>query len=178
MGSSVRILSICTLWSCGAMALEVGDPLIVIADRGGVEVSTYFQSQKKENANKRTAAAKTNRQSFMSGVFPIRTTAMSVGPVGPDEGKKIPPAYLLTTPMFIVGDDPVSLRWLADNHSFLMEKSAVGLIVNIETPARMVQIQNTVGKGLKLSVAPGDDIAESLGIKHYPFYVDAQGVMR
>ena len=87
MGSSVRILSICTLWSCGAMALEVGDPLTVIADRGGVEVSTYFQSQKKENANKRTAAAKTNRQSFMSGVFPIRTTAMSVGPVGPDEGK-------------------------------------------------------------------------------------------
>tara|TARA_R110001592_G_scaffold316364_1_gene592796 strand:+ start:33511 stop:34041 length:531 start_codon:yes stop_codon:yes gene_type:complete len=176
MGRSLVTLWFLFLISESVYALDMGSPLSVIADKGGVAVSTYFDSSAKSAYDKKVAEAKS--APFMLGIFPVRTKAMSVGAVGPEEMPNLPASYQIVTPMFIIGDDPVSLRWLVDNRELLISKKAVGLVVNVETSARMDEIRRTAGEGILLSVSPGDDIAESLGIKHYPFYVDRNGVMR
>ncbi|EIF42852.1 hypothetical protein DOK_11746 [gamma proteobacterium BDW918] len=160
-----------------ALALEVGPELTVLSDKGGVSTSSYYRSQPtsaSDTKSKRPASA----GNYMSSIFPIRTKAMAPGKVGPDEMPKVPPSYVMTNPIFIIGDDPLSLDWLKRNKAFLAGESAVGLVVNVETPARMNEIRRIAGPGVKITISPGDELSESLGIKHYPFYLGRNGVMR
>ncbi|POP51567.1 integrating conjugative element protein [Zhongshania marina] len=178
MGRNLALIgALLSITNTSVFALELGDELTVLTDRGGTAVSTYYYS--KEQANSDTEQhLSIPRSGYMKGIFPIRTTLMSPGEVGADEMPNLPPAYQINTPMFIIGDDPVSLQWLQDNSEFLESKRAVGVVVNIETPERMNEIRKMVSTKVPISVAPGDDIARTLGIKHYPFYVDRDGVMR
>ncbi len=158
-------------------ALELGEELTVLADKGGTATSTYYRSGTKPTTDKGSKAA-VQAGKYMTNIFPVRTASMSPGRVGPDEMPEVPPSYVMTNPVFIIGDDALSLDWLQRNRTFLEEQSAVGLVVNVETAERMNAIRKLAGQGIKISISPGDGLSEALGIKHYPFYLGKDGVMR
>lgn len=150
--------------------------LNVIADMGGQDVKGYFTTQNKWSKTK-PITTPSNPVAYMQSVFPIVTTKMTLGPVGPNEGPDTP-SYSVVRPIFIIGDDPTSLKWLATNTDRFVESGAVGLVVNVKTPARMNAIRAIAGKNLMITAVSGDDMAEAMNIQHYPFYMDREGVLR
>ena len=85
---------------------------------------------------------------------------------------------MVSRAMFLIGYDPVSMSWLKENRQFLASKSAVGFVVNVQTIPQMNELQSIAGEGITLQPMPGDRFAEHMNIKHYPFYLDRDGVMR
>lgn len=148
--------------------------LIVLEDRGGVSITKYTQSVTEKTGER----AKAPPPSFhMANLFPVVTPSMSPGPVGAEEGPRLK-KHNIIRPFFIIGDDPASLDWLAQNREMLTDKMAAGMVVNVQSAARMNAIRQIAGKAMILTAVSGEDISEKLNIRHYPFYMDQNGVMR
>jgi integrating conjugative element protein (TIGR03765 family) len=79
------------------------------------------------------------------------------------------------TPLFLVGDDDRSRAWLRQRRAALQELRAVGLVVNVATPEALVALRR-LAPGLMLSPIAGDDLAQRLGIRHYPVLITATGI--
>lgn len=148
----------------------------VIEDRGGQPIDKYLP---KKNSNERVKKNFKHRQStkLVHAHFPVITKSMSVGRVTDDEASGIK-YQVATRPMFIIGYDPVSIKWLKENRVLLSDKGAIGLVVNVETNEQMEELQNIAGDKLMMQPTPGDNLAEHLKLKHYPFYMDSKGVLR
>ncbi|MCK4609181.1 MAG: integrating conjugative element protein [Gammaproteobacteria bacterium] len=76
---------------------------------------------------------------------------------------------MLKEPIFIVGDDDLSMKWLDKYASKLKTIKAIGVIVNIKDSNDYHKITNKYG--LPLLSVNGDGIAKSLGIRHYPVLI-------
>jgi integrating conjugative element protein (TIGR03765 family) len=149
---------------------------VVIEDRGGQPIDKYLpkhnvKEQEQKNFKKRQS------RTLAGAHFPVRTAGMSVGRISDNEASNIQ-YQLATSPMFIIGYDPVSIRWLKANRELLSQKRAIGLVVNIESNEEMMELQNIAGDGIAMQPTPGDRMAEQLNVRHYPFYLDNQGVLR
>ena len=51
----------------------------------------------------------------------------------------------------------------------------MGLVVNVATPEALVTLRR-LAPGLMLSPIAGDDLAQRLGIRHYPVLITATGI--
>lgn len=98
--------------------------------------------------------------------LPVKTASMSPGKV---ESRTIDRPYL-DRPMFIVGADPLSMRWLLLHHAQLKQINAIGLAVNVETQAQLQQLQNAAGS-LEIHPLAGDAMAKQLALQHYPLLI-------
>ena len=78
-------------------------------------------------------------------------------------------------PFFLVGDDAASHAWLRQNADALRERNAWGLVVNVETSQALAQLR-ALAPGLNLSPVSADELAERLGLRHYPVLVTATGI--
>ena len=78
-------------------------------------------------------------------------------------------------PLFLVGDDERSRAWLRQRSPRLHELDAVGLVVNITSVESLAALRALV-PGLSLSPVAGDDLAERLGLHHYPVLITATGI--
>ena len=140
---------------------------VVIKDQGGQSIQSYLPSKKsspKYGSKKRS-------------IFPVNTPNMSPGKVNEDEANQI--NYRMSPrPMFIIGYDPVSINWLKANRNFLENKRAIGLVVNVANQQQMQELQDIVGAKIMMQPTSGERLSEHLNIKHYPFYMDQDGVMR
>lgn len=151
-------------------AADVLYDLKVIADHGGQPIAGYLPGQeRKERAESPPA--------ILDAHFPVRTTSMSVGPVGPKEGATLN-HQILSRPFFIIGYDDTSIAWLKNNKKVLGEHSAIGFVVNVENRKQMDALQDVAGTEITLQPTPGDELSKHLGIQHYPFYLGRDGVMR
>lgn len=150
----------------------------VIEDRGGLSARAYMPVTMQSKAWGKKLHEERGTRRLIDSAFPVRTPSMTVGRVGLGEGNQIPAAASVMQSMFIIGDDPVSRRWLQDNREFLASKKAIGLVVNVETKESMNQLARIAGKGIRMQPTPGEDLAKHMGIKHYPFYIDKDGIMR
>lgn len=144
--------------------------LEVIEDHGGQPIDRYLPNGSR---TKGTASP----PKIVDAHFPVRTTNMSVGPIGPNEGAKLN-HNILTRPFFIIGYDPTSIAWLKNNRAVLSEHKAIGLVVNVENRDQMNVLQDAAGEKIALQPTPGDKLADYFGIQHYPFYLGRDGVMR
>lgn len=151
---------------------------VVLEDRGGLNIRKYIPTIQNSESWRQERFAERGTKKLVNGMYPVKTPSMQVGPVGPDEGKDIPAMAMSMRAMFIIGDDPVSWHWLSNNREFLKDKKAVGLVVNVDSAQRMNALTQIAGEGLVLQPTPGEDLAKHLGIRHYPFYLDKDGVMR
>ncbi|HFS0748524.1 TPA: PFL_4695 family integrating conjugative element protein, partial [Pseudomonas aeruginosa] len=52
---------------------------------------------------------------------------------------------------------------------------AVGLVVNVETVQGLARLRTLV-PGVPLAPMSGDDLAERLGLRHYPVLITATGI--
>ena len=78
-------------------------------------------------------------------------------------------------PLFLIGDDERSRAWLQQRQAALRELGAVGLVVNVESAAALAELRR-LAAGLILSPASGDDLAQRLGLRHYPVLITSTGV--
>lgn len=72
-----------------------------------------------------------------------------------------------TKPIFVIGDDPVSIQWAKVNANDLKKIGALGIITNVNNKVRTEQIEKEIG--LVLFPANLDGLSRYLKIEHYPF---------
>jgi integrating conjugative element protein (TIGR03765 family) len=98
--------------------------------------------------------------------LPVTSPTLSPGKV---EARSLDRRYL-ERPVFMVGADPLSLRWLAVHQASLKRHQALGLAVNVATAAQLQQLQQAAG-GLAIYPVAGDALARQLDLTHYPVLI-------
>ncbi|MBA1201075.1 integrating conjugative element protein [Pseudomonas capeferrum] len=155
--------------------LAQADALIIIEDRGGVSALPYYEALNLQPRAKVSApriemplppAGVVNEASML----PVHSLRLSPGVVA----RRVIEAPGLR-PFFLVGDDQRSRAWLQQRALRLRELGAVGLIVNISSTESLDALRALV-PGLPLSPVAGDDLAERLGLRHYPVLITATGL--
>lgn len=151
--------------------------MIVLEDRGGQPIDKYIPKSNDAMVNMNNVRLARANESMLNSQFPVVSKSLTVGLVTKDEASDLK-YELASNPLFIIGYDPVSINWLKSNKELLTEKGAIGLVVNVETKEQMDQLQAVVGKSVVMQPTHGDSLAEHLKIKHYPFYMDKEGILR
>lgn len=103
-------------------------------------------------------------------MLPVRTTALSPGSV---QRRTLNAAGLPA--FFLIGDDDRSRTWLKQRLPQLTKLKAVGLVVNVESKSALVNLRQ-LAPGLTLSPVSADDLANRLGLRHYPVLITARSV--
>jgi integrating conjugative element protein (TIGR03765 family) len=149
----------------------------VIHDSGGTPIDPYLPKKHEQATMLRQNLNERRSAKLVHAHFPVVTTSMSVGQITSDEAQNVN-IKMLSSAVFIIGYDPISIHWLTSNRDFLASKNAIGLVVNIENKEQMDNLQQIAGDRIRMQPTPGDRIAKHLNIQHYPFYMDSSGVMR
>ncbi len=69
----------------------------------------------------------------------------------------------------------MSRKWLAKNRGELVRIGAVGMLVQAETVDDL-RLVAELANGLPILPAPATDIAEALGLSHYPVLISSEGI--
>jgi len=75
-------------------------------------------------------------------------------------------------PVFLIGDDRRSREWLVQRGDVLRELHAVGLVVNVDSVDALQELRQ-LAKDLTLAPVSGDQLAEMIGLQHYPVLITA-----
>jgi integrating conjugative element protein (TIGR03765 family) len=155
-------------------AMVMAAESIVVEDRGGVSALPYYETLDSSPEDRAVPSAPQPIPRSLSeaeaSLLPVRSLRLSPG----DEPPRAIHAPGLT-PIFLVGDDDLSRAWLARHTTELRELRAVGLVVDVSSPESLARLRRLV-PDLTLSPASGDDLAERLGISHYPVRITATGI--
>ncbi|MFU3626594.1 integrating conjugative element protein [Pseudomonas aeruginosa] len=175
MNHIVLIAAIGLLSATTVFAQTASAPLIVVEDRGGDSALPYYRSlnpQPDQAAQPAPMPAPRagNAVDAEAAMLPVRSTQLSPGEVQ----RRVIRAPGLTA-LFLIGDDERSRAWLRQRQAALRELQAVGLVVNVESMAALTALRR-LAPGLTLSPASGDDLAQRLGLRHYPVLITATGV--
>ncbi|MDD2052758.1 integrating conjugative element protein [Pseudomonas putida] len=81
----------------------------------------------------------------------------------------------LISPLFLVGDDLLSLEWLARHQPHLQRLGAIGWAVNVADREGLERLRQAAG-GLAVLPIPGDDLASRLTLQHYPALITASRI--
>ena len=106
----------------------------------------------------------------VQNLLPVRSPGLGPGPV-----KTRTQPRSLSRPIFLVGSDPLSIRWLARHRERLQAMQAVGLLVQAQTVDDLQAIAE-LARGLSIMPASGSDLARVLGLVHYPVLVTSRGI--
>lgn len=139
--------------------------LQVIEDRGGTPAAPYYESlnpQLSLDADGMQLPSRPAKRYTEAEMLPVRSPSLSPGKV---ESRTINAPGLV--PVFLIGDDPISRRWLAVRGEILRKLNAVGLVVNVETASELAGLRKAASE-LQLSPASGEDLANRLHLEHYP----------
>ncbi len=109
---------------------------------------------------------KTRPSQRMPHVYPVITAELSPNTVTP---RAINYPHL-QQPLFIVGYDALSFRWLQTVQPTLRHHQAVGLVVNVDTEQQFEAIQALV-PDLELYPGSGSQLAKEIDLQHYPVLI-------
>jgi integrating conjugative element protein (TIGR03765 family) len=145
--------------------ISVAETPETIADFGG---ETFLDVPK-------VSLTRPRHDAYIREHFPVHTQGMTPGKIRggelsvPHETARLHPAF------FVMGYDKYSVHWVSANKQQLLEASAKGFVVNVESPAQLQQLRSIL-KPLPLIAASGSSFIELWGVTHYPFFV-SQGVI-
>ncbi|BFM18928.1 integrating conjugative element protein (plasmid) [Maricurvus nonylphenolicus] len=157
------VLALCL---CCGQFVQADQSLTVIYDSGNTLPIAPYLPQRSEPQPKQSVLP-TKRQSFQ---LPIETPSMSPGSVS----ATAKPLKYLQQPLFLIGADKQSKAWLKARHDQLVNLSAVGLLVQVDTLEEIKAIQ-ALAKGLRLIPASAESFAKPLALKHYPVLISKDG---
>lgn len=153
-----------------------GEPLIVVEDRGGISTLPYYQALNLQPRTDSTARPLLRTPKLPTPpadeaeMLPVRSARLTPGPVM----RRVIEAPGLR-PFAVVGDDKASQDWLRRHSATLHERGAVGLVVNVETVQGLARLR-ALAPGVPLAPVSGDDLAERLGLQHYPALITSTGI--
>ncbi len=76
-------------------------------------------------------------------------------------------------PMFLIGTDTLSKKWLTKNRTTLIKRGAQGILVEASTKAQ-VEEMNRIARGLKLNYFSAYEIARNLQLTRYPVLISKE----
>jgi integrating conjugative element protein (TIGR03765 family) len=146
---------------------------VVVADHGGESALPYYRALNLQpRTNGETDAPPTLPEPHLptsryseADMLPVHSTRLSVGA---EHARVIAIAGL--SPFFLMGDDATSRAWLLARRDALHALRAVGFIVEVRTAADL-QALRALAPNLTLVPASADDLAQRLGIRHYPVLI-------
>jgi integrating conjugative element protein (TIGR03765 family) len=131
----------------------------VIYDSGNTQsLMGYLVSINPANSPRNTVPTK-----GMPQIYPVVTPELSPNTVTP-RASNYPH---LQHPLFIIGYDALSFRWLKTFHNTLLKHQAVGLVVNVDTAQQFEAIQ-AAAPGLEMYPGSGSQLAKEIDLHHYP----------
>ena len=171
---SLPTLAACLFLSSLPMIAQA-DMLTVIADHGGTSALPYYEALKLQSrasvTSPRIEIPRQPAKAFSEAdMLQVRSMRLSPGNVA----RRVIEAPGLT-PFFLVGDDERSHAWLRQRAPRLRELNSVGLVVNVDSASALAALRALVPE-LSLSPVAGDDLAERLGLHHYPVLITATGL--
>ncbi|ABS65016.1 integrating conjugative element protein [Pseudomonas aeruginosa] len=158
------------------LASRAGVPLIVVEDRGGASALPYYEAlnlQPRDNGAARSPIPMPQvpaTPADEAAMLPVRSAKLTPGTVA----RRVIEAPGLR-PFVVIGDDKASRDWLQRHAGSLHERGAVGLVVNVETAQTLARLR-ALAPGVPLAPVAGDDLAERLGLRHYPALITATGI--
>jgi len=102
--------------------------------------------------------------------LPIRSPGLTPGTV---QARTLDATF--SRPLFLIGSDRRSRRWLQRHRSRLLEIGAVGMLVQAETINDLRAIAD-LAKGLPVMPASASDIANAVGVAYYPVLISSSGI--
>lgn len=174
--SNLILTGLLMLLAAPPLDSHAGERLIVIEDRGGTSALPYYEAL---NLQPRAAAPARPpiptpqlpaTPADEATMLPVRSAKLTPGTVA----RRVLEAPGLR-PVVIVGDDDASRSWLQRRATALRERGAVGLVVNVETVQGLARLRS-LAPGVPLAPVAGDDLAERLGLQHYPALITATGI--
>ncbi|WP_111748819.1 integrating conjugative element protein [Salinisphaera orenii] len=162
----------------GLSATAASADLTVVADHGGQPAKPYYVAissahEAEHDGYHARAAARPAGPSDEAATLPVHSSALSPGRVG-THAIHLPPS---TTPFFLIGTGELSRHWLEQRRSRLEKLHAVGLVVDVRTEAQMKRLRR-LGHGLVMHPTPGNDIAQRLGMSHYPVLITPKAIQQ
>lgn len=147
--------------------------LIVVANLGGQSTENYFQA----------ISSPDNEYKVLSPSDVLTLSTPSLVSFLPVRTPELTPGYQANqtlnlngmSPLFLLGDDDFSRRWLTEKKEQLIELNAVGYVVNIDTETAWDEL-NELAQGLTLLPVSGSDLALRLGLTHYPVLISDKGL--
>ncbi|EKY3918124.1 integrating conjugative element protein [Enterobacter hormaechei] len=174
---TLRPILCALLCAAGLPAMAAGQPpLIVVEDHGGTSALPYYQAldlppRRDQPGPPRISVPPSGGKTFSEAdMLPVRSERLSPG----DEPRRVIQAPGLT-PVFLIGDDERSRAWLLERKAALNEISAIGLVVNVGSAESLAELRKLAPE-LTLSPVSGDDLAQRLGLRHYPVLITASGI--
>ena len=174
--ANLTFKSLLILLTALPLASLAGEPLIVVEDRGGASALPYYEAlnlQPRTNAPARPPIPTPQvpaTPADEAAMLPVRSAKLTPGTVA----RRVIEAPGLR-PFVVVGDDEASHAWLRRLATSLRERGAVGLVVDVETMQGLARLRALV-PGVALAPVAGDDLAERLGLQHYPVLITATGI--
>lgn len=98
--------------------------------------------------------------------YPVKTLELTPGKV---TTRRIHNPYL-DRPVFIIGNDKLSLAWLQQHAPQLQKLHATGMIVNVKTAQQLRQIRQLV-PGLEINPISGSSLTKQLSLQNYPVLI-------
>ncbi|EKO1024364.1 integrating conjugative element protein [Salmonella enterica subsp. enterica] len=156
----------------GLLTASAMAALTVVADLGGESTVPLFDAVNNEineftPPRTLTPSSPSASPVTVDEMLPVSTPEMTPGRV---ENRRSELTGM--APVFLVGDDALSRRWLEQRRGDLQQLHATGLVVNV-TDGTALQ---TLAPGLTLLPASASDIARRLGLAHYPVLITADGL--
>lgn len=115
--------------------------------------------------------------SVIQNVLPVHTPEMRPGRL---DGYPLDPAIAerlrrLPRSLFLIGADQRSQKWLLRYRDQLKTLGAVGMLIEVETETDL-QAMIDLGEGLPIVPASASELAQALGLTHYPVLISQEGI--
>lgn len=144
---------------------NAGANLKVVADSGDtVDASQYlkdFQGLSHPDLSRAVFDNDKNNLSVNNILYPVKSSALP----GKVEKRK---CVYLDHPIFVVGSDTLSKKWLIKNSEYLHEINAYGLITNIRIYENKKKMQEIFGG---FFIPANNDTIKALGVDTYPVLI-------
>ena len=142
--------------------------LTVIFDNGQARpMSDFLGPLEKSKAEKEPTVVESTPlgAADLETLLPIRSPGLTPGKLR-TRVHNVP----FARPFFLIGSDQFSKRWLVKHRKALKQMGAVGMLIEASSVDDLRDIAR-LAEGLPITPAPGSDIAEAIGITHYPFAI-------
>lgn len=158
--------------------ISASESPIVVADYGGVSAMPYYRALNllprgagESDILKTMPVPERPRDRYNErDMFPVQSSRLTVGV---EQSRAISVPGL--TPIFLLGDDAASRAWLTARRDGLRALRAIGLVVQVTRPRDLEELRK-LSPGITLVPVSADDLAQRLGIRHYPVLITATGI--